>query len=165
MMHGRGKSDRPTVPRKLPNNAGRPAAEAVEGKGLAEGNSPESNAFRTQRRVDAHSALERVRRAARKDRKQRFTALFHHVYDIDRLRTAYLPSSEMRAQGSMAKHGNATARISRATLQISPVGCDEERITRSRSDVFTYRSQTADSGRSGYRRWRTRSSSVRSSTC
>ena len=89
MMHGRGKSDRSTVPKKPPNNAGRPAAEAVEGKVLAKGNSPEGNAFRTQRRGDARSALERVRRAARKDRQQRFTALFHHIYNVDHLRAAY----------------------------------------------------------------------------
>ena len=89
MMNGRGKSDRSIVPRKSPNKAGRPAAEVMEGRDLAKGNSPEGNAFRTQRRVDAHSALERVRRAAREDRKQRFTALFHHVHDIDRLRAAY----------------------------------------------------------------------------
>jgi phosphoglucomutase len=89
MMNGRGKSDRPIVPKKPPNNAGSPAAEVVEGRDLAKGNSPEGNAFRTQRRGDARSALERVRRAARKDRTQRFTALFHHVYDIDRLRAAY----------------------------------------------------------------------------
>lgn len=89
MMNGRGKSDRSTVPRKPPNNVGQPTAEAVEGKDLAKGNSPEGNAFRTQRRRDARSALERVRRVARKDRKKRFTALLHHVYDLDRLRDAY----------------------------------------------------------------------------
>jgi group II intron reverse transcriptase/maturase len=61
----------------------------VEGRDLAKGNSLEGNAFRTQRRGDARSALERVRRVARKDRKQRFTALLHHVYDLDRLRDAY----------------------------------------------------------------------------
>jgi hypothetical protein len=32
----------------------------VEGRGLAKGNSPERNAFRTQGREDALSALERV---------------------------------------------------------------------------------------------------------
>jgi group II intron reverse transcriptase/maturase len=89
MMDGRGKSDGPVVPGKLPNNAPERAAEAVEGKGLAEGNSPERNAHRTQSRDGAPSALERVRQAAGRDRKQRFTALLHHVYDIDRLRTAY----------------------------------------------------------------------------
>jgi group II intron reverse transcriptase/maturase len=35
------------------------------------------------------SALERVRQAAKKDRKQRFTALLHHIYDVERLRLAY----------------------------------------------------------------------------
>lgn len=89
MMDGRGKSDRPMVPGKLPNKAPERAAEAVEGKGLAKGNSSERNALRTQSRGSAQSALERVRQAARRDGKQRFTALLHHVYDIDRLRTAY----------------------------------------------------------------------------
>jgi group II intron reverse transcriptase/maturase len=90
MMDGRGKSDRSVVPKKLSNEAGQPAEEMVEERDLAKGNSPEGNAFRTQRRVNASSALERVRRAARKERKQRFTALLHHVYDVDRLRDAYL---------------------------------------------------------------------------
>jgi hypothetical protein len=38
----------------------------------------------------APSALARVRYAARTDRTLRFTTLLHHIYDIDRLRTAYL---------------------------------------------------------------------------
>ena len=89
MMHGRGKSDRPIVSRKLPNKAEEPAAEAGERRGLAEGNSPQRSTPRTQRRVGVSPALERVRQAARKDRKQRFTALLHHVYAIERLRAAY----------------------------------------------------------------------------
>src|SRR5206468_2315566 len=39
MMHGRGKSDSSVVPGKPPNRAEEPAAEAVEGRGLAKGNS------------------------------------------------------------------------------------------------------------------------------
>ena len=90
MTNDRGKSDRSVVPKKPPNNVGpMPTAEVVEGRDLAKGNSPEGNAFRTQGRGDARSALERVRRAARKDRKQKFTALFHHVHDVERLRAAY----------------------------------------------------------------------------
>ena len=85
MMDGRGKSDGPVVPGKLPNKAGKPAAEAVEGRGLTKGNSPERNALRTQSREGAPSALERVRQAAGRERKQRFTALLHHVHDIDPL--------------------------------------------------------------------------------
>jgi len=88
-MNRRGKSDSPVVPRKPPNKAEGPAAEVVEGRGLAKGKPPERNVLRTQSRAGAPSALERIRQVARKDRKQRFTALLHHVYDVDRLRAAY----------------------------------------------------------------------------
>lgn len=71
----------------------------VEGRGLAKGNSPERNAFRTPGRADAPSALERVRQAAGQDRKQRFTALLHHVYDVERLKAAYLALKRDAAAG------------------------------------------------------------------
>src|SRR5437867_3927287 len=99
MMNGRGKSDRPVVPGKPPNKAGQPAAEAVEGRGLAEGNLPECNALRTQCRGGASSALERVRQAAQQDRKQRFTTLLHHVYNVERLRAAYFALKRTAAAG------------------------------------------------------------------
>ena len=99
MMDGRGKSDGPVVPGKLPNKAGKPAAEVAEGRGSAKGNSPERNVLRTQSREGAQSALERVRQAAERDRRQRFTALLHHVYDIERLRTAYLALKRDAAAG------------------------------------------------------------------
>ena len=89
-MNGHGKSDRPAVPVKSPNNAGQPVAEGMEGKGLAKGNLCQQNAPRTPSREGAHSALERVRQAARRDKEMRFTALLHHVYDLEALRTAYL---------------------------------------------------------------------------
>ena len=59
----------------------------------------EQNASRTQRRTDAPHALDRVRQAARKDRKQQFTALLHHVYDIERLRAAYFSLKRKAAAG------------------------------------------------------------------
>jgi group II intron reverse transcriptase/maturase len=99
MTNGDGKSDSSVVPEKPSNKAGRPAAEAVEGRGLAKGNPPESNTSRTQRREGVPSALERIRQAARKDRKQRFTALLHHVYDVERLRAAYLAIKRDAAAG------------------------------------------------------------------
>jgi group II intron reverse transcriptase/maturase len=90
-MHDRGKSDSSIVPEKPSNKAEEPAAEVVEGRELAEGNRFGQNASRTQRRssAGASNALEWIREAARKDRKQRFTALLHHVYNRERLRTAY----------------------------------------------------------------------------
>jgi len=89
MTNEPGKSDRPNVPEKSPNNAGRPAAEGMEGRGLAKGNLPQQNASRTPSRGDAPSALERVRQTAAKDKKLRFTALLHHIYNLDTLRMAY----------------------------------------------------------------------------
>jgi RNA-directed DNA polymerase len=89
MRDERGKSDRSVVPGKPPNKAGEPAAEMVEGRERVKGNSHEQTALRTPGRDRALSALERVRQAAERDRKQRFTALLHHVYDVEALRTAY----------------------------------------------------------------------------
>jgi group II intron reverse transcriptase/maturase len=44
-------------------------------------------------------ALERVRQAAKQDRKMRFTALLHHVYDPDTLREAYYGLKREAAPG------------------------------------------------------------------
>ena len=99
MMDDRRKSDRPGVPGKSPNKAGRPAAEGMEGRGLAKGNRPEQNTSRTLSRSDVRSALERVRQAASKDRKTKFTALFHHIYNPDTLRAAYLALKRDAAPG------------------------------------------------------------------
>lgn len=62
MMDARGKSDSPVVPVNVPNAAVEPAAEAREGRGLAESNSPDSHDAQTQGWVHASDGLERVRR-------------------------------------------------------------------------------------------------------
>jgi RNA-directed DNA polymerase len=87
-MHDDGESDSPVVPTKRPNKTGRPVAEAVEGRGLAEGNMASKTRPGRSAGPDAPSALDRVRRGAQQDREARFTALLHHV-DVDRLRAAY----------------------------------------------------------------------------
>ena len=99
MTNGPGKSDRPTVPEKSPNNAGQPVAEGMEGRGLAKGNLRQQNASRTPSREDAHSALERVRQAASKDKETRFTALLHHIYNLETLRMAYFSLKKEAAPG------------------------------------------------------------------
>jgi RNA-directed DNA polymerase len=88
-MNDPGQSDRPVVPTKSPNNAERSAAEEMEGRGLAKGNPRQQNAPRTPSRDGARSALERVREAAEREKTVRFTALLHHIYNIEHLRTAY----------------------------------------------------------------------------
>jgi hypothetical protein len=97
-MNGPGKSDRPVVPAKSPNKAGRPAAEAMKGRGLAKGNAGGQNALRTQSREGAPSALDRVREAAKQNKGQRFTALLHHV-DVARLDAAFRALKKDAAPG------------------------------------------------------------------
>src|ERR1700721_4524795 len=99
MMNGPGKSDRPVVPEKSPNKAGQPVAEGTEGRGLAKGTLPQQNVSRTPSREDALSALERVHQAASKDKKLRFTALLHHIYNPETLRTAYYCLKKEAAPG------------------------------------------------------------------
>ena len=98
-MNEHRKSDSPVVPMKSPNNTAQPVAEEAEGRGLAKGNLSQQNAPRTQRRASAPSALERVRLAAARDRKMRFTALLHHVYDLPTLRAAYFSLKREAAAG------------------------------------------------------------------
>src|SRR2546422_11453706 len=89
MMNDRWKWDRSIVPGKPPNKADSHAAEAAEGRGRAKGNPPKHDKRWTPSQASLPIGLERVRLAAEQDRKQRFTALLHHIYDIDRLRRAY----------------------------------------------------------------------------
>ena len=98
-MNEHRKSDSPIVPLKAPNHAGQPVAEEPEERGLAKGNLLQQNVPRTQSRPGTPSALERVRLAAARDRKMRFTALLHHVCDLSTLRAAYLSLKREAAAG------------------------------------------------------------------
>ena len=97
-MNERGKSDSPVVPAKPLSKAAAAAAEAVEGRGLAKGNT--TNPTRSGRRAGegVPHGLDRVREVAREDGKARFTALLHHV-DVDRLRKAYWAIRAQAAAG------------------------------------------------------------------
>ena len=99
MMDDHGQSDRPVVPAKFPNNAERSAAEGMEGRGLAKGNPSPQNAPRTLGRDGALSARARVREAAERDKQVRFTALLHHVYNVEHLRRAYYALKRDAAAG------------------------------------------------------------------
>src|SRR3954464_10699114 len=97
-MHGREKSDPAIVARKPTNAAGRPAAEPVERRAGAEGNAGQRSTRRAQDRVSVSQALGRVRRAARHRRRERFTALFHHL-SPGLLREAFLALRRDAAPG------------------------------------------------------------------
>jgi RNA-directed DNA polymerase len=101
MMHDGGKSDKPIVPAKGANKEqGRPCpAERLEGRGLAKGDMGEQTRFWTQGQIDLQHALDRIRKVARRDKDERFTALRHHVYNVNRLRQAYFALKRNAAPG------------------------------------------------------------------
>ena len=98
MMNGREKSDPAIVARKPTNNAGRLAAESVERRAGTEGNATRQSTSRAQNRIDVSQALDRVRKAARQRKKERFTALLHHV-TVERLDAAFLALKRDAAAG------------------------------------------------------------------
>lgn len=101
-MHRGRESGSSIVPMKRPNNVRgggqAPTAEAVEGRELAKGKAVEQNRVRTQRRSARQRALDRIREAARRSVRP-WTALWHHVYDVARLREAYAGLTRDAAPG------------------------------------------------------------------
>src|SRR6266516_4188854 len=97
-MHDHGKSDRPIVPAKVPNKAGRPVVEALEERGLAKGSTDRPTRPGRSAGPDVPSGLDRVREVARRDKDARFTALLHQV-TVARLRTAYRAIRPQAAPG------------------------------------------------------------------
>jgi retron-type reverse transcriptase len=82
-----GASSDPTA-RKPTNNSERLEAEPVERREGAKGNTGKDSTRRTLSRASVFPGLERVRERARTEKKERFTALLHHI-DVDLLRAAF----------------------------------------------------------------------------
>ena len=97
-MNERGKSDGRVVPAKPANKAAGAAAESVEERRPAEGNTASKTRPGHSAGPGAPSALDRVREVARRDKDARFTALLHHV-NVDRLREAYWAVRPQAAPG------------------------------------------------------------------
>lgn len=98
MMHGSEKSDSAIVATKSANKAARAAAEWVEPRAGTKGNAEQPRTQRTQRRASVSPGLDRVRDAARQRKKEKFTALLHHV-TVDLLRDAFLALKRRAAPG------------------------------------------------------------------
>src|SRR6476659_6600911 len=99
MMYDREKSDPAIVAVKPTNKAGQPAAELAEPRAGAEGNVNQQSTGRAQYRGTVSQALRRIRQAARQRKKEKFTALFHHV-SIDHLEEAFFELKENAAPGA-----------------------------------------------------------------
>ena len=68
-IHADEKSDTPIVPKKSPNKGCCPA-EAMEGRGVAEGNANDDPACRTQSRESASTGIEGIRKRAKQHRRE-----------------------------------------------------------------------------------------------
>jgi RNA-directed DNA polymerase len=108
MMHGHEKSDSVIVAAKPANKVARPdaeqpaaepvAAEPVEPRTETKGNAGQQSTCRAQSRISVSQALERIRKVARERKKERLTALFHHL-SIELLEEAFFELKEDAAPG------------------------------------------------------------------
>jgi RNA-directed DNA polymerase len=98
VMHGTGQSDRPVLPTKSPNNRPGRLAEAMEGRGRTKEHAVGPSTLRTQSRISVPEGLDRVRRAARRQKDVKFTALLHHV-TVEQLWSAYYALRREAAPG------------------------------------------------------------------
>src|SRR5499427_9246975 len=98
MMYDHEKSDSAIVAVKPTNKAEQPAAELAEPRAEAEGNVSQQSTGRAQHRGTVSQALERIRQVARQRKKEKFTALFHHV-STDHLEEAFSELKENAAAG------------------------------------------------------------------
>src|SRR6516165_3160514 len=164
MVNGQEKSDSGIVAVKPTNKAGQPGAELAEPRPETKGNVGQQSTHRAQDRARVTQALDRVRKAARLRKKERLTALLHHV-NVDTLRTAFYALRRKAAPGV----DGITWRDYEADLE--PRLRDlHERVhrgayRRNRLAGRTYRRRTESSGRWRLQLWRTRSSKGPASWC
>jgi RNA-directed DNA polymerase len=98
MMHGHEESDPAIVAVKPTNKAERSATESAEPRVGTKGNADQQSTYRTQGRISVEQVLERIRKVARERRKEKFTALFHHISN-DLLEEAFFELKEDAAPG------------------------------------------------------------------
>ena len=98
-MNGHKQSDPAIVAVKSPNKSAHAEAEAMEPRAGAEENAGEQNTLRTLSRERVTNALARVRQRARLKKKEKFTALLHHI-DPDSLKLAFYALKRDAAPGA-----------------------------------------------------------------
>jgi len=78
-MNAGGESDGRVLPGKHANKDGKSSAEGAEGRRPTRENTGQTAASQMQSWGNALAGLQRVREAAKRDKRLRFTALLHHV--------------------------------------------------------------------------------------
>lgn len=107
MMYEPEKSDSAIVAMKLANKTAvsRAVAELVEPRAGTKGNTEQLHTGRTQSRCSVSQRLDRVRKAARKRKKEKFTALLHHI------------DEEMLLESFLALKRHASAGVDQVTWE------------------------------------------------
>src|SRR5207244_4835546 len=98
MTNERGKSDAATV-RSRRTRQSDLRKELVERRAATKGNADQQSTTRTPSRTSVTQALERIRRTARERKKERFTALLHHI-DPDLLEAEFFALKKHAAPGT-----------------------------------------------------------------
>src|SRR5947199_2227490 len=98
MMHGHEESDLAIVAEKPANKAERYATELAERRAGTKGNADQQSTYRAQSRVSVSQALDRIRKVAKEKKKERFTALFHHI-NTELLEEAFFELEKNAAPG------------------------------------------------------------------
>ena len=98
MMYEPEKSDSAIVAVKPANKAAQAVAEWAQPRAGTKGNTRQPHTRRTQRRCSVSQGLNRVRNAARQRKKEKFTALLHHV-SLDLLLESFLALKRRAAPG------------------------------------------------------------------
>jgi RNA-directed DNA polymerase len=97
-MSGTEKSDLLIVPVKPANKAAYAVAESGEGSSGVDGNTRLQSKVRTQSREALSQAQCRIREAVNRNRKEKLTALLHHI-NVDVLRAAFFALARKVAPG------------------------------------------------------------------
>lgn len=98
MTHDPQKSDPSIRAMNSANNLGQPGAESMEQREGTKGNTNHPPTRRTQCRESVSSGLARVRQVAKVRKKERFTALLHHV-TVKALKAAFAALKRHAAPG------------------------------------------------------------------
>jgi group II intron reverse transcriptase/maturase len=105
----------------------------MEERDSAKRNPRRHTSSRAQIRTELQHALDRVRQVAQRDKEVKFTTLWHHVYNTDRLREAYFGLKRKSAPGvdgeTWAAYGerlednlaDLSARLQRGAYRAKPV--------------------------------------------
>ena len=133
MMNGGEKSDSSIVSKNFSNKPIQMGAEKMERREEIKRNEEQRNTRQTQSWGSVQSQLQLIHHKAKVDKKMQFTALMHHIYEVEALKAAYYGIKRNAAPGidneTWSSYGNSlesnlkdlSERLKRGAYQAKPV--------------------------------------------